>query len=231
MSDQLVRGSYGVAVEKLQQGLSNLGFYRGQIDSEFGPATFKAVREFQSRYFVDGIVDDHTLLSITKANEAWNTNEILVPFIPNGLTGLEDYYGRFSYKKNPYDRGWIIITDDWKDNFLDTVDLPIVGKYLINRFVKETLIEILTLIKDRGLDGEIKEFGCWAPRHKMHDPRRSLSTHSWGIAVDINQSTNGVGTIGDMDPGITQVFEQFGWTWGGRWRPLDFMHYQAVREY
>jgi hypothetical protein len=58
-----------------------------------------------------------------------------------------------------------------------------------------------------------------------------LSTHSWGIAIDLNPGTNQAGTEGDMHPGIVQAFEACGFQWGGRWRTRDDMHFQLCRGY
>jgi len=50
--------------------------------------------------------------------------------------------------------------------------------------------------------------------------------HSFGAALDLNAETNQLGTPGDMDAGLVQLFEACGWTWGGRWKRSDPMHFQ-----
>jgi hypothetical protein len=57
------------------------------------------------------------------------------------------------------------------------------------------------------------------------------STHSWGIAVDLNAATNGLGVRGDMDSRVVQIFEEHGFEWGGRWRRPDGMHFQYCKDY
>jgi hypothetical protein len=93
------------------------------------------------------------------------------------------------------------------------------------------LEQVLVEIRKRGLDREIRQFGTYCPRHKMHDPKRGLSTHSYGIACDINWASNPPGTRGDMHPGIVECFEMFGFEWGGRWRARDDQHHQYAKSY
>jgi murein DD-endopeptidase MepM/ murein hydrolase activator NlpD len=87
-------------------------------------------------------------------------------------------------------------------------------------------------IERRGLRGKLRTYGgCFNFRTKRSASK--LSTHAWGIAVDLNPETNGMGQDGDMAPGIVAVFESFGFTWGGRWsgRSKDPMHFQFCSGY
>lgn len=57
----------------------------------------------------------------------------------------------------------------------------------------------------------------------------SLSTHSWGIAIDIDPSNNGLGNSRyTMPMWVVEIFERHGFFWGGRWkgRNVDAMHFQ-----
>ena len=53
------------------------------------------------------------------------------------------------------------------------------------------------------------------------------STHSWGIAVDLNAATNRFGTKGDMPPEIIEIFERHGF----HHLKNDPMHFQYCRGY
>jgi hypothetical protein len=59
-----------------------------------------------------------------------------------------------------------------------------------------------------------------------------ISLHAFGAAIDLNANSNQLGTAGDMDPRIVEVFEHFGFFWGGRFlhRP-DPMHFQYATGY
>ncbi|ALN88297.1 D-alanyl-D-alanine carboxypeptidase family protein [Lysobacter capsici] len=58
-----------------------------------------------------------------------------------------------------------------------------------------------------------------------------LSMHSWGCAVDFDSARN---AFGDKTPAfalippVLEAFDSEGWTWGGRWRKPDGMHWQAA---
>ncbi len=73
--------------------------------------------------------------------------------------------------------------------------------------------------------------GCYCFRQKRNGP--GISTHSWGIAIDINPETNQHGKPGDMNPEIVETFKNFGFIWGGDWngKARDPMHFQYCRGY
>lgn len=74
--------------------------------------------------------------------------------------------------------------------------------------------------------------GLFVPRHILWDQSRGFSTHSWGIAFDINVNWNGYasrpapagsrGSVAELVP----LFAKHGFTWGGHWKTPDGMHFQ-----
>jgi hypothetical protein len=87
-------------------------------------------------------------------------------------------------------------------------------------------------IQEAGLASEIRpgEYaGCYVPRFIDRDPRRGLSMHAFGLAVDFNTSTNALGTRGDMHPDVVAIFQKWGFTWGGAWSRPDPMHFELAR--
>lgn len=120
------------------------------------------------------------------------------------------------------DRGWV------RRNIV-RAPVPIFGEVLCHRLMIDQLRGALQEIKDRGLAHLIdtRDYGgCWSPRHIDFNPRKPLSMHSWGLAIDINVSTNQLGATPTMDPRIVQVFDRWGFAWGGRWRRPDGMHFE-----
>lgn len=63
-----------------------------------------------------------------------------------------------------------------------------------------------------------------------------LSAHSYGIAIDLvvdnreywkwNTAEGGLERIFNYPQIITEVFEKYGFIWGGKWKHFDLMHYE-----
>jgi hypothetical protein len=80
----------------------------------------------------------------------------------------------------------------------------------------------------RGLAGTIHSTaGCYYPRFIAGTS--SLSNHAFGLAIDINAPENARGTAGQMDRSVVQIFEKWGFTWGGTWHYTDPMHFEMNR--
>lgn len=222
-------GDRGDPVSEIQQHLVALGFDPGPVDGIFGPKTAGAVEQFQRRHHVTGTVDAHTRAKLTEMAIAERRRQAMQVEVPSGLAELEATFGRIEYEEA--EGGYIVITNDWADHNLNTMRLPVVGKTVIHAKLVPVFRNVFSAIDAAGLGDEIKQFGVWSPRHKMHDPKRGLSTHSWAIACDINWATNPVGRVGDISPDVVKIFEAAGFNWGGRWKHRDDMHFQYCRHY
>jgi hypothetical protein len=55
--------------------------------------------------------------------------------------------------------------------------------------------------------------GCFAVRRKRTESK--LSTHSWGIAIDLNPETDPMGSSGEIAPGVVGAFRSFVFKCGG----------------
>jgi hypothetical protein len=94
-----------------------------------------------------------------------------------------------------------------------------------NKILVGPLMQALSNIIDRGLINELKTWdGCFNVRRKRG--LKSLSLHSWGIAVDINAAWNGLGKEPTMSPALVKCFTDCGFEWGGNWTRKDGMHFQ-----
>ncbi len=156
--------------------------------------------------------------------------------------GLEEILAAFG---NIYD----YITEDgkpsaaWEAEHFSRAKLPFgiplswdksvkVSRLYCNSKLTGIMGDVFSAIEKEGLKKEVRTFGgCYNFRGKRSSNK--LSTHCWGIAIDLNPETNRMGTPGDMHQGIVDVFREFGFTWGGDWsgRSKDPMHFQYCTGY
>ena len=102
---------------------------------------------------------------------------------------------------------------------------PLPKKIYCNKDLVMPLTQALCALHDSGSIEELKTWdGCFNIRKKRG--LSSSSLHSWGIAIDINAATNGLGKQPTLSTGFVKCFTNNGFEWGGTWRRLDGMHFQ-----
>lgn len=150
---------------------------------------------------------------------------------PTSFTEFITLVEPFKYSSNK--DGSIKILGDWEKRNIVLLTLPILKpnstkyfKFQCHKKIKENILEIFTEYKDNKYDNAypIRLLGGFVPRHKFWNPKRSISIHSYGLALDINWDTNPVGKRGDMPDYVIELFTKHGWTWGGSWKQPDPMH-------
>ena len=99
-------------------------------------------------------------------------------------------------------------------------------KIYCNLLMVEPLKKAFSNIIKRGLLDQVKEWnGCYLVRQKRGGT--SWSMHAWGLAVDLNASTNGFGKKPTMSKELIACFTDTGaLDWGGVWGKPDGMHFQ-----
>jgi hypothetical protein len=115
----------------------------------------------------------------------------------------------------------------WVREHITTETLPILGSVTCNKLIFPQLRAALEDIREQGLSDKIHpdQFaGCYYPRFIAGTS--TLSNHAFGLALDINAVENQRGTVGLIDRGVVQVFQKWGFTWGGDWRFTDPMHFE-----
>lgn len=119
----------------------------------------------------------------------------------------------------------------WVAAHIVTAEVPILGRVTCHRVLVPQLRGALQAVVDAGLADAIDPGdygGCYVPRFIDRDPARGLSLHTWGIAVDLNVSTNQLGTVGAIDRRVVDLFARWGLAWGGSWRRPDPMHFELA---
>jgi hypothetical protein len=113
----------------------------------------------------------------------------------------------------------------WVASHIVTDTVPILGNVTCNKMLMPQLKAALAEVQSRGLAATIHSTaGCYYPRFIAGTS--SLSNHAFGLAIDINAPENGRGTAGQMDRTVVQIFEKWGFTWGGVWHYTDPMHFE-----
>jgi hypothetical protein len=126
----------------------------------------------------------------------------------------------------------VIFRQQWIDEHIAFVDLPIVGSIRCNTAIHTQLVAAFTDIEAAGLSDLIDiadtraHGGCFYPRTIRGSSGGSLSRHSWGVAFDLNPNTNRFGTTPTMDQRIVAIFRSQGFAWGGSWIRPDGMHFE-----
>ena len=86
-------GSYGEEVRKIQERLSNWGYYTGQIDGIYGSGTVASVKKFQQKngLRVDGVAGNETLAALGlptgASNAASNASQSQVYLLARAING------------------------------------------------------------------------------------------------------------------------------------------------
>lgn len=144
-------------------------------------------------------------------------------------------FGSFDYTVNP--DGTINPTQAWVKKYIVAGTVPILGSTKCHRVMFSQLKGALAEVEEAGFASliNVKDYGgCYNARlirgEDPNDPaaHRHLSMHAWGLAVDMNVSTNQMGAQPTMDPRIVEIFERWGYRWGGRWSRPDGMHFEMA---
>ena len=206
---------------------SKLGWFEAVVSKETG---FKLgiFRNIQAIIWDNKITENHLIeiyrnikykkIKVSDKSSKPNKNWVL----PNAL--VKEMFGDFQIKER--DGTWIITEPKWREENIQTIKMPIIGRTTCHRLMWEPLRGALNQVKEEGLANTLylDEFktsgGCYAPRRiSRFDAGGSLSRHAWGIAIDINTKSGYV-------PRVVEIFNSWGFAWGGTWTSPDEMHFE-----
>ena len=92
-------------------------------------------------------------------------------------------------------------------------------------------IKAAGLSKKIDLQNSNRYGGCYVARYnRLAGTFGAPSRHAYGMAVDINTTTNAQGAIPQLDCRVVRIFRKWGFAWGGNFWPLDGMHFEYVGE-
>jgi len=128
---------------------------------------------------------------------------------------------------------------DWQREILTTIEIPwaltlawdprvSVRKMRVHKRAAENFAAVFGDLAHQHFDRELTEFGGTYNARVQRGASERLSMHTWAIAIDLNPQSNRLGTHGNMPPDVVDVFERYGFRWGGDFYRPDPMHFELV---
>ena len=206
---------------------SKIGWFEGVVNKELG---FKLgiYRNIQAIIWDNHInenflIELHKNINYRKVKLTFRENRVNKNWVlPTAL--IKEMFGDFQIKER--DGVWITTEPEWREENIQNKRMPILGITRCHRLMWEPLEGALNQILEEGLEEylSIEEWrssgGCYAPRRiNRFDAGGSISRHAWGIAIDIN-------TKSSYPPRVVQIFNDWGFAWGGTWTSPDEMHFE-----
>ena len=177
----------------------------------------------------DGLCGPMTLEAISPQPETRDGLEIP----KNNRAEIARVYGTFDYEDSETQKGAVIIEREWvRENIVKVVFHT--GQHT---WCHQGIADELKALYKEACDKSgytPKSAWSWVARRQRWSVKRPLSLHSWGVCIDFDPKLNGVGPVEDsklyQHPEFIEVFENAGWTWGGRWKKYpDAMHFQRTK--
>lgn len=150
---------------------------------------------------------------------------------PLPTVAIKERFGEFSFR--PTSGDLIEVDEEWQTESIVTVEMPVIGEFKCHRRVVPYIRGALAQVQAEGLFHLIDPVdfqlagGCYNARlMRGGDKGFAVSRHAWGVAFDLNPSTNQYGDPPLLDERIGQIFRDWGFVWGAGWTVPDGMHFE-----
>ena len=206
---------------------SKIGWFEGVVNKELGfkLGIYRNIQAiiWDSHINENFLIELHKNINYKKVKLTFRENRVNKNWVlPTAL--VKEMFGDFQIKER--DGVWITTEPEWREENIQNKRMPILGITRCHRLMWEPLEGALNQILEEGLEEylSIEEWrssgGCYAPRRiNRFDAGGSISRHAWGIALDIN-------TKSSYPPRIVEIFNDWGFAWGGTWTSPDEMHFE-----
>ena len=206
---------------------SKIGWFEGVINKELGfkLGIYRNIQAiiWDSHINENFLIELHKNINYRKVKLTFRENRVNKNWVlPTAL--VKEMFGDFQIKER--DGVWITTEPEWREENIQNKRMPILGITRCHRLMWEPLEGALNQILEEGLEEylSIEEWrssgGCYAPRRiNRFDAGGSISRHAWGIAIDIN-------TKSGYPPRVVEIFNDWGFAWGGTWTSPDEMHFE-----
>ena len=140
---------------------------------------------------------------------------------------LKEAFGEFAARPDRRDPARLTIEPSWVRANIVTRSVPVLGRVTCNEKLMPALVASLREVEREGLASLLHTYnGCWNARTVARSPTAPPSFHAYGAAIDINAASNAYGATPTMDERIVDIFERYGFTWGGNFLIPDGMHFE-----
>ena len=206
---------------------SKIGWFEGVVNKELGfkLGIYRNIQAiiWDSHINENFLIELHKNINYRKVKLTFRENRVNKNWVlPTAL--VKEMFGDFQIKER--DGVWITTEPEWREENIQNKRMPILGITRCHRLMWEPLEGALNQILQEGLEEylSIEEWrssgGCYAPRRiNRFDAGGSISRHAWGIAIDIN-------TKSSYPPRVVEIFNDWGFAWGGTWTSPDEMHFE-----
>ncbi len=206
---------------------SKIGWFEGVVNKELGfkLGIYRNIQAiiWDSHINENFLIELHKNINYRKVKLTFRENRVNKNWVlPTAL--VKEMFGDFQIKER--DGVWITTEPEWRKENIQNKRMPILGITRCHRLMWEPLEGALNQILEEGLEKylSIEEWrssgGCYAPRRiNRFEAGGSISRHAWGIAIDIN-------TKSGYPPRVVEIFNDWGFAWGGTWTSPDEMHFE-----
>ena len=222
LNSEIIRIEVGKVIKD-----SKIGWFEGVVNKELGfkLGIYRNIQAiiWDSHINENFLIELHKNINYRKVKLTFRENRVNKNWVlPTAL--VKEMFGDFQIKER--DGVWITTEPEWREENIQNKRMPILGITRCHRLMWEPLEGALNQILEEGLEEylSIEEWrssgGCYAPRRiNRFDAGGSISRHAWGIAIDIN-------TKSSYPPRVVQIFNDWGFAWGGTWTSPDEMHFE-----
>jgi hypothetical protein len=146
--------------------------------------------------------------------------------LPQAL--IKARFGEFAYQRSS---GRDLIEDPaWSQENIVTQPVPILGRITCHRGVLPAIAGAMRELEERNLASLVDPAGyrgCWVP--SLITPGGGVSRHAWGVALDLNFSSNPTGLASAVDPRLVEVMDRWGFISGANYLVPDPGHFEYLR--
>ena len=222
LNSEIIRIEVGKVIKD-----SKIGWFEGVVNKELGfkLGIYRNIQAiiWDSHINENFLIELHKNINYKKVKLTFRENRVNKNWVlPTAL--VKEMFGDFQIKER--DGVWITTEPEWREENIQNKRMPILGITRCHRLMWEPLEGALNQILEEGLEEylSIEEWkssgGCYAPRRiNRFDAGGSISRHAWGIAIDIN-------TKSGYPPRVVEIFNDWGFAWGGTWTSPDEMHFE-----